>query len=53
MKPTQSGNRVVVIGRPAPATEKRARREPTNQRATAQRIVVIKNGERVGSRPGR
>jgi hypothetical protein len=53
MKPTQIGNRVVVIGRPAPAAERGACREPANQRAMPQRIVVIKNGELVGSKPGR
>jgi len=53
MKQTKIGNRFIVIGRTAPATEKIAYREPTNQRATSQRIVVIRNGERVGSRPGR
>jgi hypothetical protein len=53
MKPTKSGNRFIVIGRPAPATEQVAYREPTTQRATSQRLVLIQNGERVGSNPGR
>ena len=53
MKPTKTGNRVVVIGRPAPAAEKVAYREPADQRATSQRIVLIKNGELVGRGPGR
>jgi hypothetical protein len=53
MKPTRIGKRFIVIGRSAPATEKSACREPTNQRAIAQRLVVIKNGELVGSRSGR
>jgi hypothetical protein len=53
MKPTKTGNRFVVIGGPAPAAEKTARREPASQQATARRIVVIKNGELVGSRPRR
>ena len=53
MKPTRIGNRFVVIGRPAPAAEKVADREPTRPRATPRRIVVIKDGELVGRRPGR
>jgi hypothetical protein len=53
MKPTRIGNRFVVIGRPASAAEKIGHREPTRQRATAQRIVVIKDGELVGRKPGR
>ena len=52
MKQTKTGNRFVVIGRPAPATEKSAYREPTKQRATPQRLVGIKDGEPVGGRPG-
>jgi hypothetical protein len=53
MKQTKTGNRVVVIGGPAPATKKVALREPDNQPATSRRVVVIKNGELVGRRPGR
>jgi hypothetical protein len=53
MNQTQIGNRVVVIRSTTPATEKVARREPTQQRATPHRIVVIRNGELVGSRPRR
>jgi hypothetical protein len=53
MKPTKIGSRFVVIGRPAPAAERIARREPARRRATARRIVVIKDGELVGRRPGR
>jgi hypothetical protein len=53
MKPTKIGNRFIVIGRPAPAAEQVAYREPTPQRAMSLRLIVIKNGERVGSRPGR
>jgi hypothetical protein len=53
MKPTKIGNRFIVIGRPAPAAEQVAYREPTPQRATSLRLVLIQNGERVGSRPGR
>jgi len=53
MKQTRIGNRFVVIGRPAPAAEKVAHREPARRRATARRIVVIKDGELVGGRPAR
>jgi len=53
MKPTKIGNRFIVIGRPAPAAEQVAYREPTTQRVTSQRLIVIQNGERVGSRQGR
>jgi hypothetical protein len=53
MNQTQIGNRVVVIGPTASATEKIACRVPAPQRATPHRIVVIKNGELVGGRPGR
>jgi hypothetical protein len=53
MKQTKIGNRVVVISGPAPAPEKVTRREPADQRATSRRIVLIKNGELVGGRPGR
>jgi hypothetical protein len=53
MKPTQSGNRVVVIGPTAPAAEKIAYRGTVDQRAMPRRIVVIKDGELVGGRPAR
>jgi hypothetical protein len=53
MKPTRIGNRFIVIGRPAPAAEQVAYREPTTQRATSQRLIVIQNGALVGSRPER
>jgi hypothetical protein len=53
MKPTKIGNRFIVLGRPAPAAEQVAYREPTPQGATSQRIVVIRHGALVGSRPGR
>jgi hypothetical protein len=53
MKQTKTRNRVVVIGSPAPTTEKIARREPGDQQVTSRRMVVIKNGELVGSRPRR
>jgi hypothetical protein len=48
MKQTKIGNRFIVIGRPELATEKIAYRQPTNQRPTSQRIVVIKDGQLVG-----
>jgi hypothetical protein len=53
MNPTKIDNRFVLIAGTAPASEKTAYRQPPTQRATSQRIVVIKNGELVGSRPGR
>jgi hypothetical protein len=53
MKPTQSGNRVVVIGSVAAANEKTGPRQPAPQRPTTRRIVVIKDGELVGGRPAR
>jgi len=53
MNQTKIGNRVVVIAGTAPANEKAGCREPAGQRATARRIVVIRNGELVGSGPGR
>ena len=53
MKQAKIGNRVIVIAGTTPATDKTANREPTHQRATPQRIVLIRNGELVRSRPGR
>lgn len=53
MNQTKTGNRIVVIADTAPAYEKTDYREPNGQRPTAQRIVVIKNGRLVGSRPDR
>jgi hypothetical protein len=53
VQPTKIGNRIIVIGRPAPATENSAHREPTGRRAKTRRIVIIKNGELVGGRSGR
>jgi hypothetical protein len=50
---TKMGNRIVVIGRKAPANKKTGYREPNNSQATSQRIVVIRNGELVRSRRGR
>jgi hypothetical protein len=53
MNQTKSGNRVVLIGRTARANEKIGCSQPTNQRSTTHRIVVIRNGELVGGRSGR
>jgi len=53
MKPTKIGNRFIILGRPAPAAEQVAYREPTPQRVTSPRLVVIRNGALVGSGPGR
>jgi hypothetical protein len=53
MNQTKIGNRFIVIGRPAPAAEQVANRESTRQQAPPQRIVVIRHGALVGSRPGR
>jgi hypothetical protein len=53
MKRTRVGNRVVVIGSTAAGNEKAGSLPPRRQRATPQRIVVIKDGELVGGRPGR
>jgi hypothetical protein len=53
MKPTKSGNRVVVIRSTTPANEKTGPRQPAPQRSTPRRIVVIKDGELVGGRPAR
>jgi hypothetical protein len=53
MKQTKIGHRLIVISRTAPATEKIACREPTNQQARSPRIVVIKDGKLVGNGPKR
>jgi hypothetical protein len=53
MTQTKSSNRIVVIAGTAPANEKTGYLQPSTQRPTTHRIVVIRNGERVGSRPGR
>jgi hypothetical protein len=49
----KNGSRFVVIGRAPPAGKKTGRRELPVQRALARRIVVIRDGELVGGRPGR
>jgi hypothetical protein len=53
MNQIKIGSRIVVIAGTAPAQEKLGYREPTQQRPTARRIVVIKNGKLVGRRRGR
>jgi hypothetical protein len=53
MKRTKTGNRVVVIGSTAPTKDKTVRLPSTQPPDTSHRIVVIKNNEFVGSRPGR
>ena len=53
MNQTKIGNRVVAIAGTAPANEKPGCREPTEQRHTTRRIVVIRNGELVSRKRGR
>jgi hypothetical protein len=53
MNQTRIGNRFVVIAGTAPANAKTGCREPAGQRAAARRIVVVREGEWVGSRTGR
>jgi hypothetical protein len=53
MKRTKTGNRFVVIRGNAPASVTTAYQEPTRQQAPPQRLVVIRNGALLGSRPGR
>ena len=53
MTHTKIGSRFVVIGRAAPAGKKTGRRELPIQRGRCPAIVVIRNGELVGSRSGR
>jgi hypothetical protein len=51
MPKTESSNRIVVIGRPAPTTRKGASAKPTNQQQlTPQRTVVNRDGQFVGSK---
>jgi hypothetical protein len=52
MNQTKIGNRVVAIAGTASANEKPGYREPTEQRHTARRIIVIRNGKLVGRRRG-
>jgi hypothetical protein len=53
MKPIKTGNRVIAITGTAPASENADYRKPIEQRSTARRIVVIKDGKSVGRRRGR
>jgi hypothetical protein len=53
MNCTKIGNRIVVIAGTPLAGKKTRRRELPVQRTSARRIVVIRDGELVGSRPGR
>jgi hypothetical protein len=53
MNLTKIGYRDVAIAGTAHASGNANRREPTEQRHTARRIVVIRNGEFVVGRPGR
>jgi hypothetical protein len=53
MKQTKIGHRVIVVVGPARAAEKIDGREPADQQVTSRRIVVIKDGQFVGSKPGR
>jgi hypothetical protein len=53
MNQTKVGNRYVVIAGTAQAKKKAGYREPTSQRPTVERIVVIKNGEVVTGERGR
>jgi len=53
MNQTKIGSRIVVIAGTAPINEKPGYREPTEQRPTARRIVVIRNGKLVGRKRGR
>jgi hypothetical protein len=53
MNQTRIANRVVLIGSTAPPNEKTGYLQPTQQRPTTRRIVVITNGQLVGSKPGR
>ena len=53
MNQTKISNRIVLIGRTAPANKKTGYLKPTAQRPTTHRIVVIRNGELVGSKPAR
>jgi hypothetical protein len=53
MDQTKSGSRIVVIGSNASANETTAYLQPSKQRPTTHRLVVFRNGELVGIRPGR
>ena len=53
MIPTKIGNRVVVIAGGAPASKKTGKQVRPAARTTTRRIVIIKNGEWIGTKPGR
>jgi hypothetical protein len=53
MKPIKIGNRVVVIPGTAPVSDNANYRKPIEQRSTARRIVVIRDGKSVGRIRGR
>ena len=53
MNQTEIGYRVVAIAGTAHASGNANRQEPARKRASTLRIVVIRNGEFVGGRPGR
>ena len=53
MNQTKIGNRVVVIAGTVPAHEKAGCRGTAGKAIRVRRTVVIRNGELVGSGPGR
>ncbi len=53
MNQIKMGNRVVIIAGTASTNEKTRYREANQERPTPRRIVVIRNGELVGSSSGR
>lgn len=53
MNQIKMGNRVVIIAGTASTDEKPDNRQPTFQRISDRRSVVISNGQLVGRRPGR
>jgi hypothetical protein len=53
MNQCKRGKRVVVLGRTPPTKEGSHSREPTHPQAPIRRIVLIKNGEVLASKPGR
>jgi len=53
MNQIKNGNRVVVIAGAAPASANANYRKHPEQRPTARRIVVIRNGKSVGNGRGR
>jgi hypothetical protein len=53
MSQSKIGNRLIIIAGASPANANASHREPADPRPTVRRIVVIRNGEAVGSRPDR